>query len=141
MDFVDRMDQLGCAPEEFLARVILGQEPPKENPFFPLLKLWLESNRGKVLSDTQIEQITLRAAKYLTYEPASVETRAAAARDLMQYKYPKRKAVEHTGNVNVGTGVMQTPGTLNESEWERKAERVALSVIEGSVVEDADTST
>ena len=135
------MDQLGCAPEEFLARVILGQEPPVANPFLDLFKLWLERNRGKVLSDTQIEQITSRANKYLTYEPASVETRAAAARDLMQYKYPKRKAVEHSGNVGVGTGVMQTPGTVDESAWVEKAERVALSVIEGSVVEDADTIT
>lgn len=130
MEFVDRMDQLGCAPEEFLARVIMGQEPPSQNPFLDLLELWCERNRDQRLTGERIDQLLGKARKYLSYEPAPIDVRVNAARDLMQYKYPKRKAVEHTGNINVGTGVMRISGPLDEEKWIEQAQGVAARVLE-----------
>jgi hypothetical protein len=130
MEFVDRMDELGCAPEEFLARVIIGQEPPAANPFLDLLELWLERNRDKPLTEARIAQLMERARKYLSYEPASIDIRVNAARDLMQYKYPKRKAVEHTGNITVGTGVLRLAEPINEDKWVEMAESEAIRILE-----------
>ncbi len=121
MEFVERMDELGCHPEEFLARVIIGQEPPSCNPFYEVLKLWCERNKDNVLTRDRIDQLLGRASKYLKYEPAPIEIRVNAARDLMQYKYAKRKSVEHTGNINVGTGVMYIPQPKKDTEWVEEA--------------------
>jgi len=130
MEFVDRMEELGCRPEEFLARVIIGQEPPKMNPFYDLLELWLTKNKDKALTSQRISQLLGRARKYLMYEPAPLEIRVNAARDLMQYKYPKRKAVEHSGNVQVGTGVMLLQTPMDEEKWVEQAEHEAAAILE-----------
>lgn len=134
MEFVERMDELHCHPEEFLARVIIGQEPPASNPFYEVLKLWCENNRDKPLTGERIDKLLGRAAKYLKYEPAPIDIRVNAARDLMQYKYPKRKAVEHSGNINVGTGVMYVPqpansGADSEARWIEEAEKESRALL------------
>lgn len=75
VDLLDRLNELGVYPEDVLACVSAG------SPLECLVGL------NKDTGDYVIDKV-----------PPTMEQRINAAKELMQYKFPKRKAIDHTTN-------------------------------------------
>ena len=74
------LESMGCDPALALARVVMDQNMGSGQPY-------------------EQERYSKDGQKYTVngYEP---EIKVAAARELIQYLYPKRKAIEHSGAID-----------------------------------------
>lgn len=118
-EVANRLAELGCDPLELSAKIALGQELDGPHPSvkeFRELVLDIEKAiEGKVDINTLPDRLTALIDEHLMAGYVPMELRSKHVADLMQYRHPKRKAVEVTGKD--GDDLMPTidPEKLDEA--------------------------
>ena len=74
VEFAERLEKLNCDPLELMARMVNGEETQPA-------KVGVDDDGNTIIEDL----------------PPSWELRASCAKELLQYLYPKRKALELSG--------------------------------------------
>lgn len=105
-----RLAQLGCDPIEVLAHIANGDAPCARC-----------QGTGKLTRKRWCPECDGTGRELIDHEQ-----RAAAAKALMPYIAPRRKAVEHSGPgggpiQQRHSGVLKTPGLLEPEQWDRAA--------------------
>ncbi len=104
-DLKKRLDELGASPPDFLALILLGEEPFRPHPFLEYLEqldtvYTSENPEGKddiIIKREVWDELLNEARHQLRTADPPLELRVRVAIDLMGYLYPKRRAVEFYG--------------------------------------------
>lgn len=102
-EVVDRLKELGCDPLELSAKIALGQELDGPHPSLgEFQRLAHDLQHALEKDDTEAVlatpgKLSALIDEHLTRGYVSMDLRSTHIRDLMQYRHPKRKAVEVTG--------------------------------------------
>ena len=103
LEFKERLKALNCDPQEFLAKVLTGEERSLgAHPFYDVI-MNLDKALGEVArypSKEQWKKLIEQAEALLKYTEAGLELRCRIATDLLPYIMPKLKQVELSGTVN-----------------------------------------
>ena len=115
-----RLARLNCDPFEGMARIAMAQCPcPTCNG--ALRARYVVAAFGIYVDPDKGEEMTCRTGWGTGREPIAPELRGRMCAELAQYIAPKRKAVEHTGNVGGSPFViMGAQPDASAEEWERR---------------------
>lgn len=101
------MADSGFDPLEWAIKIAKGEALHEDHPFLSKLQewkeLWLKNmvEHGKYITPDDLENLMKVAVEDLTESYTPIKIRADQIKDLLQYIYPKLKATEHTGAIQV----------------------------------------
>lgn len=100
-----RMAELDFDPLEWSVRIARGEALTKDHPFLEFLGEWVSDHVGLIANQTPVDwervlaSLLEKAKTALTDSWVPLNLRSDHVRDLIQYLYPKLKAVEYSGTV------------------------------------------
>jgi hypothetical protein len=142
---LDRLDELGCDPLELSAKIALGYELDGPHPSYKAFKKIAEdiqalAGTGEPVPEDLADKLLLLVEDQLTKGYVPIELRSKHIADLMQYSYPKRKAVEVDANLNVKPVPKVDPAKLSNDALDQllaaRTGQAVGAVIDGEVAED-----
>lgn len=96
-----KLDEMGCDPLEMSAMIAMGEHLQTDHPMLPRIIRYIdrlrEAHKNKTVKQRHIDLIESNIRKALTDTYVPLELRSKHVVDLMQYLYPKRAAIKHTG--------------------------------------------
>jgi len=101
--FIDKLQELDCDPQSFLAQVMVGEEPSLGiHPFHSWLKrLVLSMGDRQAPTPEEWAELLDQAEKLLGYSQASLGERIGIAKELLQYISPKLRSIEIDASVDI----------------------------------------
>jgi hypothetical protein len=104
-DLVARLEELRCDPLELSAKIANGQELDGPHPALKAFYKFRDDlaklqDKGAAVTPDHIDQLTKLIDGNLTRGYVPIELRSKHIADLMQYTYPKRRAVEVDANIH-----------------------------------------
>lgn len=99
------MAEAGFNPLEWAIKIAQGKALTEDHPFLKILTKWVDmwikniTEKGLMLTADDLEEFQAEAALALTDSHTPIKIRADQIKDLLQYVYPKLKAVDHSGQI------------------------------------------
>lgn len=99
---IERMEELNFDPLEFAVAIARGEELCTDHPVWPILQQWLLELKDVVASKQwasmptleKIDQFASYCEKLLKESYTPIDVRSRHTLELLNYVYPKRKAME-----------------------------------------------
>lgn len=118
-------------PVEFQTYIMLGKDPRGPHPFLLYLRDVIEELDGDAPDEEDWQQICNMAEQLLKEGLVDIKLSSDAAKGLMEYMYPKLRAIEHTVKDST-VGIIKT--TMNQDE----ATALYLQALEGKELQEED---
>jgi len=113
-ELLQRLEEMGADPLKFAVDVMDGRELTTDHPFLKVLYNHLRPLRRAIKDDKEalraMEELEDVAVKYLRNGHVPIEIRSRHALELLQYMYPKRKSVDHSGTI----GMQLNPDSMSD---------------------------